>query len=461
MSIVHALLGILCLLLPSGLSAQRISRDYRDRSMPEVLADLSQASPGQRVIFIYDDLEDYTVTQHVDSLSLADAIRSCIGFYPISLSARGDSVLLVECTQKARNKFIGRLVDERGVPVSYANITLISPSDSSIINKGVSNQNGRFVIPTDSDLVIARISHIAYKPLCRPFRVADVGTIRMETAIERLDSISITAKPANRTESEYRQMKQKIDRIIWDMPLPQFRIDTIPTKYKEAPAVVIAEYDSIEYSQARQTVGDFFSKKSDSKWLQTVHLHRTRYFINNREGARQLAQVTYSTQTDITNYVLYKLTVRGIRIIKPDGTQRIIDTFDLFKPRIHRRRTAATDTIRVAGLEPGDILDVFVYHRYKEPLTPYCFNFPSVLPTLSYEARAVADVHTRLLYNETKGGPHGQVYTDGRGIILAYQIRNYAGSPDSPPARCLLQARRVKDKTAVQQAVITKSPDNQ
>jgi hypothetical protein len=438
------LIFLFCLLVQE-LSAQRVSRDYRDRPMAEVLRDLGHAATRQRIIFIYNDLEDFTVTERFDSLTIAEAIRTCIGFYPTSLTARGDSVLLVECTQKKPYKLIGRLVDERGVPVGYANISLLSPSDStSIINKGVSNQNGRFVIPTDSAEVVARISHVAYKPISRQYRATDVGTIRLETAIERLDSVSVTAQPMSHVESDYRQLAKQVARAVWNMSLPQFRVDTIPMKYREAPAVVLAEYDSIEFRQTKQPSEALFSNKNGRKgrkWLQTIHLHRTRYFVNHQDAARRLSQVVYSTQTDITNFVMYKLTVMGISIINPDGTRRNVDTFQHFRPRIHNREAAATDTIHIVGLEPGDILDIFIYHRYNEPLSPYSFRLPSAYPTLSYEARAVADRHTHLQYDEKYVAPTGQLYDDGMRKVLAYHLSDYDGNSPNVSPTVLLQAR--------------------
>ena len=138
---------LLCLLPPLTLLAQRISRDCRDCPMTSVLADLSRTTTRQRIIFIHNDLEDYLVTQRFDSLTVADAIRACIGHYPISLTVRGDSILLVECMQKTKYKLIGRLVDERNIPVADANITLTT--DTTTVARGISNQSGRFVIPTN------------------------------------------------------------------------------------------------------------------------------------------------------------------------------------------------------------------------------------------------------------------------------------------------------------------------
>lgn len=443
-------LTILFCLFVQVLPAQRVSRDYCDKPMTEVLRDLGHAATRQRIVFIYNDLEDFTVTERFDSLTIVEAIRICIGFYPISLTARGDSVLLVECTQKRPYRLIGRLVDERGVPVGYANITLLAPYDSTnIINKGVSNQNGRFVIPTDSAEVVVRISHVAYKPICRQYRANDVGTIRLETAIERLDSVSVMAQPINQTESDYRQLSQRVAHAVWNMSLPQFKVDTIPMKYREAPAVVLAEYDSIEFRQTRQPSEAFFSHKKSSKgrkWLQTIHLHRTRFFVNHQDAARQLSQVVYSTKTDITNFVMYKLTVMGISILKPDGTRRIVDTFQHFKPRIHKPEEAATDTIHIVGLEPGDILDIFIYHRYNEPLSPYRFWFPSVYPTMSYEARAVADSNTLLQYQEKDVATPGQILYDGIRRTLAYHLNDYDGSLPVDSSSVLIQAGMKNNK---------------
>ncbi len=154
---------LLCLLPPLTLLAQRISRDYRDCPMTSVLADLSRTTTRQRIIFIHNDLEDYLVTQRFDSLTVADAIRACIGHYPISLTVRGDSILLVECMQKTKYKLIGRLVDERNIPVADANITLTT--DTTTVARGISNQSGRFVIPTNAPDGTLHVSHVAYQPL--------------------------------------------------------------------------------------------------------------------------------------------------------------------------------------------------------------------------------------------------------------------------------------------------------
>ena len=75
----HVIIFLLLLSTACTAVAQRVSRDYRDCPMTTVLTDLSRVSPQQRIVFIYNDLEDYLVTQRFNSLTVAEAIVACIG----------------------------------------------------------------------------------------------------------------------------------------------------------------------------------------------------------------------------------------------------------------------------------------------------------------------------------------------------------------------------------------------
>lgn len=59
---------IICLLcaIISNMCAQHISRRYHDRSMSDVLIDLDKSSSRYKISFIYNELEDFTVTQNVN-----------------------------------------------------------------------------------------------------------------------------------------------------------------------------------------------------------------------------------------------------------------------------------------------------------------------------------------------------------------------------------------------------------
>ena len=173
---------VTCFLLPLTANAQRVSRSYQDCPLTEVLTDLSHVAKRQRIIFIYNDLEDFTVTQRFDSLSVVEAIRTCIGYYPISLTELGDSIIIVNSTQHQPYRVKGRLVDEQGRPVSEANI-MLTTGDTLHVARGISDLNGRFVVPTNLENGTIHISHVAYRPVSQSFTAGDMGTLRLSPAL--------------------------------------------------------------------------------------------------------------------------------------------------------------------------------------------------------------------------------------------------------------------------------------
>ena len=63
--------------------------------MSDVLIDLDKVSARYKVSFIYNELEDFTVTQDVEGQNIPDAIRRVIGFYPMKMVV-SDSLIPVE-----------------------------------------------------------------------------------------------------------------------------------------------------------------------------------------------------------------------------------------------------------------------------------------------------------------------------------------------------------------------------
>ena len=109
--------------------AQKISRDYQNESLSKVLEDLNAATSDKTIYFIYDELEDFTVTSHFANLPINEAVREVIGFYPMKVTYDEDKIF-IECTQKEDTKVIGHIVDESGQPVEFANISLHSAADN-------------------------------------------------------------------------------------------------------------------------------------------------------------------------------------------------------------------------------------------------------------------------------------------------------------------------------------------
>lgn len=166
--------------------AQRLSRDYQNESLSKVLEDLNAATTDQTIYFIYDELEDFTVTSHFNNLPLKEAIREVIGFYPMKVTY-DDNRIFIECTQKEDAKVIGRVVDVQGQPIEFANVSLhgapnpnSSDRNSTYINGGVSNENGDFVIPCREKKIILKVTYVGYKTVTRHVSVGNIGTITLQ-----------------------------------------------------------------------------------------------------------------------------------------------------------------------------------------------------------------------------------------------------------------------------------------
>ena len=180
------LLGIVCSLV----NAQQISRHYHDRSMSDVLIDLTKISTRYKISFIYNELEDFTVTQNIDAQDVPSAIRKAIGFYPMKMTV-GDSLITVECIRKSERKLIGRLMDNHDLPVEFANILLLNPQDSTFLCGGVSNANGDFVIPCDQQKAIMKVSYVGYKTISRLVNISRIGTIRLQADAYQLKRVVV------------------------------------------------------------------------------------------------------------------------------------------------------------------------------------------------------------------------------------------------------------------------------
>lgn len=197
-----AIIFLLCTFV-LAMSAQHIQRNYHNRSMSDVLIDLDKASKRYKISFIYNELEDFTVTQNVKTANIPDAIRKVIGFYPMQMTM-GDSLITVECIRKSERKLIGRLIDNHNLPVEFANIQLLNPKDSSFLCGGVSNANGDFVIPCQQKQALMKVSFVGYKTICKLVPIARIGNVRMQANSYLLKGVTVEAA----------RVVEKVDRQI-------------------------------------------------------------------------------------------------------------------------------------------------------------------------------------------------------------------------------------------------------
>ena len=181
----HITMLLMCLVVMST-KAQQLSHDFLNTSLSEALIWIDTAQNEYKLNFIFDELEDFTVTTQLKNASVRDAVRQVCGFYPMHLTFDSQDIY-IECTQKEDAKVIGRVVDEQGQPIEFANISLHGAADpnsndrkSTYINGGVSNENGDFVIPCKAQRITLKVSYIGYKTVTRHVSVGHIGTITLQ-----------------------------------------------------------------------------------------------------------------------------------------------------------------------------------------------------------------------------------------------------------------------------------------
>ena len=167
------------LIASSAAKAQSLTHTFRNTSLSDALIWIDNAQDKYKIHFIFDELEDFTVTTSFKNTSTEEAVKQVVGFYPMRISYEKKEIY-VECVQKAGTKLIGHIVDEKGTPMPFANVSLLSVADSSFITGGVSNENGDFVVPCQMKQVIAKITSIGYKTVTRKAIVGHIGTITMQ-----------------------------------------------------------------------------------------------------------------------------------------------------------------------------------------------------------------------------------------------------------------------------------------
>ena len=220
-----------------SVKAQRLSHDFQDTSLSEALIWIDNAQDGYKLNFIFDELEDFTVTTQLKNVSVRDAVRQVCGFYPMHLTF-DEQDIYIECTQKTTYHLRGNLIDEQNQPVAYANIAVLNPADSTLLSGGVSNEAGQFVVPYDRPTILARISFIGYKTIYRLCSQEDMGTIRLQKDNYTLKNVVVKGHVP-----QYQMGSEGLVTNVENTPLSQ--LGTASDVLKHVPGI-IAKDDQYE-----------------------------------------------------------------------------------------------------------------------------------------------------------------------------------------------------------------------
>ena len=73
----------------------------------------------------------------------------------------------------------GKLVDETGQPLPFANVVLLSLPDSAFVSGTISGEDGAFSLQTTGENQMVKISSIGYKTVCKPVSPENIGIVQL------------------------------------------------------------------------------------------------------------------------------------------------------------------------------------------------------------------------------------------------------------------------------------------
>ena len=101
------------------------------------------------------------------------------------------SLVLVSLTLSANKDWKGRVVDQNGEPVAYANVAMLSKSDSTVVSGVVTQEDGTFNIKTSETDGIMMVAMLGYKTVY--LAPVDGAVITLATDTAMLEGAAVTA----------------------------------------------------------------------------------------------------------------------------------------------------------------------------------------------------------------------------------------------------------------------------
>lgn len=178
---------LLMLLVSIGTSAQRVSHEFRNASLSQVLSVLSNESKSYRISFMYDKLENLKVTVRFSHLTIPEAIDRVTEDQPVKVKKKRD-IITIQYKKKVQPLYIGGTVYDSRThkQLPGASVTLMRP-DSTIIGttearvfwmdrgqQGYRADYG-FEIPRRPQSLLIKATYVGYKPTIMPYTIGQLA----------------------------------------------------------------------------------------------------------------------------------------------------------------------------------------------------------------------------------------------------------------------------------------------
>ena len=101
------------------------------------------------------------------------------------------ALCLMAMTPMMAQNITGKIVDEKGEPLAYANVVLLNRQDSAFVKGTVSGEDGKFVIDSPCNGGIIKVTSVGYKTVFQDCHGENVGIIRLSEDSKMLGDVVV------------------------------------------------------------------------------------------------------------------------------------------------------------------------------------------------------------------------------------------------------------------------------
>lgn len=186
--LIYFLLTLFSLQLPAlAQTDKKITLDLQDEALPSALKKLEQAS-GYRILFTYDDVQDYKVTASIKNETITRAIEQLIKGKPLNYSLKGNGYVVVSSTAKQVNSLKGQVKDTQNQPIEGA--TVLLKKEGKVVTGSISDAAGNYFVPNlPAGNYELSISFLGYETVTKPIQI--IADTTMELTTLKDNSISV------------------------------------------------------------------------------------------------------------------------------------------------------------------------------------------------------------------------------------------------------------------------------
>lgn len=192
-TMITTLLAAICLAAGAELPRQNslITLRLTDEPLPSALK-MIERSGGKSILFTYSETENYRVTADIRNKTQAEALAIVLSGKPFRYVER-DIYFVVQfsSTNAGNTEVRGRVTDEQGRPLAFANVVMLTEADKKYVTGCVTAGDGSFVLPSmPASKCVLKVSFVGYGTAIVPCRTDNTVTLKDET--KRLKGVTVT-----------------------------------------------------------------------------------------------------------------------------------------------------------------------------------------------------------------------------------------------------------------------------